>query len=178
MLVWGRVHDGELILEPAFLVRARPHLPLSGGAVRVEARDRDGRRVFDLSFDLPTIADHPQPDEGAFAWTVPMSADEASAVYEVEARSATSHSLQRSRSQDVGAPSRRLPYFVERLGPDELRLQWDATLHPVILVRDGRTGEVLSFARGGDMRLRSGATELQLQLSDGVRTEVQTSVLR
>ncbi len=178
ILVWGRVHDGELILEPAFLVQARPHLPLRRGDLRIDARDEAGRTLFDLSFELPRLADHPNLEEGAFAWTVPVTAAQAAALYEVEARSPRSRALQRSRNRDVGRSARRLPYSIERQGHNELRLQWDPTLHPVIIVRDPRSGEVLSFARGGDMTLRSGLTEVQLELSDGTRTEVQRATLR
>jgi Metallo-peptidase family M12B Reprolysin-like len=178
ILVWGRVHDGELILEPAFLVQARPHLPSRRGDYRVDARDVSGGRLFDLSFDLPPVADHPNGQEGAFAWTVPVTARQASALYELEARGPQSRAVQRSRNQDIGGPARRAPYFLERVSSNELHLEWDASVHPVVIVRDPATREVLSFARGGSMKVRSRLSEVQLELSDGARTEVQRATLR
>jgi hypothetical protein len=38
------------------------------------------------------------------------------------------------------------------------------------MVRDAATGEVLSFARGGSVVLHTPAAELELVLSDGVRS--------
>ncbi|HEX8243416.1 MAG TPA: hypothetical protein VF541_07975 [Longimicrobium sp.] len=38
------------------------------------------------------------------------------------------------------------------------------------MVRDPRTGQVLSFARGGAAQVRTDAPELELLFSDGVRT--------
>ncbi len=38
------------------------------------------------------------------------------------------------------------------------------------LIRDGRTGEILSFARGGNAQIRTGAADLEVILSDGVRS--------
>jgi hypothetical protein len=41
----------------------------------------------------------------------------------------------------------------------------------MIMVRDPETGEVLSFARGGDVRIWTGKGELDLVASDGVRSQ-------
>jgi hypothetical protein len=41
------------------------------------------------------------------------------------------------------------------------------------MVRDPETGEVLSFARGGDVRLATPKDEVELLLSDGVRSRVK-----
>jgi hypothetical protein len=40
----------------------------------------------------------------------------------------------------------------------------------MVLVRDSRTGAVLSFARGGEVTVPVSGTELELVLSDGVRS--------
>jgi hypothetical protein len=40
----------------------------------------------------------------------------------------------------------------------------------MIMVRDAETGEVLSFARGGDVELSTDKGRLDLLMSDGVRS--------
>jgi hypothetical protein len=49
-------------------------------------------------------------------------------------------------------------------------LQWNAAAHPVVMVRDAATGQVLSFARGGSVRLPATATRLDATFSDGTRS--------
>jgi hypothetical protein len=49
-------------------------------------------------------------------------------------------------------------------------LQWDAAAHPMIMVRDPDTGEVLSFARGGNARVWTGKGAVDLEVSNGVQS--------
>jgi len=51
-----------------------------------------------------------------------------------------------------------------------VRLQWGATVARMALIRDGRTGEILSFARGSSAQIRTGAADLEVTLSDGIRS--------
>jgi len=51
-----------------------------------------------------------------------------------------------------------------------VRVQWGTTAARMALIRDGRTGEILSFARGGNAQIRTGAADLEVTLSDGVRS--------
>ena len=46
-------------------------------------------------------------------------------------------------------------------------LRWDPAAHPMIMVRDTRTGEVLSFARGGNVMVPARG-DVELVTSDGV----------
>jgi hypothetical protein len=43
-------------------------------------------------------------------------------------------------------------------------------MFPMVLIRDPGTGDVLSFARGGQIRLEVRSTEVELVFSDGVRS--------
>ncbi|MBK7922501.1 MAG: hypothetical protein IPJ95_02580 [Gemmatimonadetes bacterium] len=45
-------------------------------------------------------------------------------------------------------------------------------------MRDARTGEVLSFARGGRARLPDAGHGVRVELSDGVRTLPQVTIVR
>jgi hypothetical protein len=49
-------------------------------------------------------------------------------------------------------------------------LQWNAAVHPMVMVRDARSGEVLSFARGGSVTVPGTGADLELVASDGVRS--------
>jgi hypothetical protein len=51
-----------------------------------------------------------------------------------------------------------------------IALRWDASKAPMIMVRDAVTGDVLSFARGGNVELASSRDELSLAVSDRVRS--------
>ena len=69
--------------------------------------------------------------------------------------------------------------MLEALAASEVRMRWDASGFPLAVVRDPRTGEVLAFGRGGTALLRSDATELELIVSDGIRsTRQRVSVQR
>ena len=46
-----------------------------------------------------------------------------------------------------------------------ISLQWDAAAHPMIMVRDPDTGEVLSFAR-----VLTGKNAVDLEVSNGVQS--------
>ena len=70
-------------------------------------------------------------------------------------------------SAGVRQPAARVE--ATRLGGGRVGLRWDASAHPMLMVRDPVTGEVLSFARGGRSEVVTDRGELDLQLSTGVR---------
>ena len=51
-------------------------------------------------------------------------------------------------------------------------IHWDAATHPVVMLRDTKTGEVRGFLRGGDATIEDVPENLELQLSDGVKSSV------
>jgi len=51
-------------------------------------------------------------------------------------------------------------------------IHWDAIAHPVVMVRDAKTGEVRGFLRGGDVMIEDVPENLEIQLSDGVRSSI------
>jgi hypothetical protein len=56
------------------------------------------------------------------------------------------------------------------VGGSTVEVTWDAVAFPMALVRDPETGEVLSFARGGSVRIQAPAGALDLAFSDGIRS--------
>jgi len=169
LLVWGRIENGRPVLEPALQIVARPHLPKTRGPYLLEGTTGDGSRLFSFSFDAPQSADDRQSSRH-FAFAIPLDAAGFDRLQNVRLSSGAA----------VAATVSRPLAQTRKVGPDDIavlpdadgvRLRWNAAAHPVILVRDPDTGEVLSFARGGDARVRTGKSTVDLNMSDGVRSQ-------
>jgi hypothetical protein len=169
IIVWGRVQNGQLVLEPAFQVVTRPSLPRKSGPYALEATAADGTRLFSLSFDANQVADK-QNGSRPFAFAVPVDPALASRLttLRLTGPGAQVAAVAQSRS-DIkrGVPAQAVT--AKREG-EAVTLQWDAGAHPMIVVRDPDTGEVLSMARDGSARVLTGKAELDLEVSDGVRS--------
>jgi hypothetical protein len=169
LLVWGRIVEGRAVLEPAFRVvsHAEPRRP---GPYAVEGTAADGSRVFAVTFDAPEIADHPRAGR-LFAFTVPMGDADAARLEQL-----------RLTGPGIGMAAVARPAAALRTGPATparmeataagVSLQWNAAAHPMVMVRDARSGQVLSFARGGSVTLPAPGGGLELVASDGVRSRV------
>jgi hypothetical protein len=164
LLVWGRIEDGEPVLEPAFQVVTRPNLPAHGGAYSVEGRDAAGGRLFHLSFTPQTVADDPHGGQH-FAFAVPLQPDRAARLdairLSVPGRAAV------SLRATTGAAT-ALDVRTARSAPGRVSVRWDPVAHPMVMVRDPATGQVLSFARGGAAEIATDRSDLEVQLSNGI----------
>jgi hypothetical protein len=71
--------------------------------------------------------------------------------------------------QALAAPAPADVRLEARAG-NRVRITWDATRHPIVMVRDAQTGDVLSIGRGGAVELPAGLPSglLQVLRSDGV----------
>ena len=167
LLIWGRVVDGRPILEPAFEVVTRPSLPSRPGPYTVSATAADGSRLLNLSFDVAEaegLSGH-----GHFAFAVPLDPARASRLVTMRLDGPTgTASLQTLAQLRAGPVSETI---VARREGENVSLHWNAAAHPMIVVRDPDTGEVLSFARGGTALVRTDKGELDLDVSDGVRSQ-------
>jgi hypothetical protein len=171
LLVWGYIVNGQPVLEPAFQVTTRPSLPAAPGPYSIEATASDGSRIFALSFDAKPLADDPQ-DSRHFAFAVPL--DQAHAAQVTNLRLLGPGVRVAAMSQSVARVQRRAvtdSVIARREASGQLRLQWNAATHPMVMVRDPDTGEVLAFARGGDARIWTGKSEVDLEVSDGVQSQ-------
>ena len=171
LLVWGRVERGQLVLEPAFALVARPALPIESGPYRIEGTARDGRRLFSYAFAGEKPADADDPTARHFAFAIPMdeaTQDELTSI-RLSGPGASPTVMQASLAPGgVSAAINALDVTATPSGA--VRVQWDATAARMALIRDGRTGEILSFARGGNAQIRTRAADLEVILSDGVRS--------
>jgi hypothetical protein len=163
LLVWGRIESGRVVLEPAFRVTTRPHLPNRPGPYRLEGRAADGSRVFGFDFAPLEVADDPN-GAAHFSFVVPLRDDRA-------ARLASLH-LDGAGVRASAAQASSEPTAVEVTpgSGGRVRLRWDATRAPMIMVRDPLSGDVLSFARGGSAEVAADGDELALTVSDRVRS--------
>jgi hypothetical protein len=180
LLVWGRVHNGDVHLEPAFEVAAPLLLPDRPGDYSLTGRDHSGRVLFAYSFDPAPVAHGPTGVSG-FAFAVPIGFPiESLAAITVVGRGAAAEMRSRLGPSDrlalralVGSGESAV-----RRAADEVEVRWDATTHDAALITDARTGTVLGFARGGLARLRTAALELELRMSDGVGGVVRQVTVR
>jgi hypothetical protein len=169
LLIWGRIVNGRPVLEPAFEIVTRPSLPGGPGPYSVSANGADGSRLFRLSFDVAAGEDNPAGN-GHFAFAVPLDQASASRLgsLRLEGPTGTAGSSPTMAQLKTGPVSQSI---VARREGANVSLRWNAAVHPMILVRDPDTGEVLSFARGGRALVRTAKGELDLDVSNGVRSQ-------
>ncbi len=174
LLIWGRIINGAVVLEPALLVRAPARLPAVTGRHHVEGFDAAGGSIFSLSFAGDLVSDLPSGDERHFAFVVPLSRAEQGRIASIRL---TGNGLTTMR-----VPARTLGAWGQgqqaggsgaavsgtRAGPD-VTLRWNP-VYPMALVRDARSGAILSFARGGMVRIPADSGVLSVEVSDGVVT--------
>jgi len=160
LLVWGRVERDSLVLEPAFRITTRPSLPQASGPYRVEGRAADGSVLFHLDFAPPEVADAPGAPR-PFAFAVPLSAGRADRLAALTLQG-------EGRSATATTSTQRATVDVSRGPAGRVRLRWDPTRASVVLVRDPATGQVISFARGGQADLVTARRDLALSVADRV----------
>lgn len=177
LLVWGHIRDGELVLEPSFQVHTRPSLPRRPGPYTVEARADDGTALFNFPFTPSEIADA-RGSHQSFVFAIPLPEAQAARLGSLRLTGQGREAL-RSRAQAAGSgPRLRVaptdaPAQASRVAGGKVGVRWDAATHPMVMVRDAATGEVLSFARNGSVDVASHQREVELVLSDGVRSRVE-----
>lgn len=166
LLIWGRIENGRPVLEPAFELLTRPSLPREPGPYTVEGIASDGSRVFHLSFDATAVADGARSAKH-FAFAVPLRSAPSARLGRLRLSGPTG-TADLVRVEAAADPTAAARPMQARRSFRGARLSWDASRHPVIMVRDPDTGEVLSFARGGEAELVTGRAALDLIVSDGV----------
>ena len=173
LLVWGRIINGEPVLEPVFEVSARPNIT-AVGAHRISAVGTDGRELFSVNFDGERIADVPG-DQQTFSLIVPKSMLRGRDLGSIRLTTRTGRTATNVQSIDVASAS---GMTMTRVSPRAMRLRWDASRFPVVMVRNPRTGNILSFARGGDATIHTEQDELEMNYSNRVRSIRELKRLR
>ena len=171
LLVWGRMGPSGIVLEPAFEIDAPPSLPERAGRYSVQAVDGEGRDVFSISFDGAEV-DH-APGERNFAYVVPLPAN--GQISELRLRDGQSVMARRPRTTlaNAAVPGALASTRLRSLSPARSRLEWDANIYPIAMVRDPSTHEVLGFLRGGAGELGGQRAAVDVLFSNGVSSIMQ-----
>ena len=177
LLIWGHIRDGEMVLEPAFQVNTSPSLPSRAGPYSLLAAAEDGTTLFSLSFAPKEIADLPSGQKN-FVFAVPLSNARARQLATLRLRGGGRETVRRAQPAAVAAAQsgtgiKPLMTEVRRSSGGGMGVRWDAGSYPMVMVRDAQTGEVLSFGRGGSVEIPGSRREVDLVLSDGVKSSVR-----
>ena len=160
LLIWGRITPGGVVLEPAFRVPASGGNAAAPGDNQLDLIGSNGTVLRSIRFGATPISE--SGEERQFAFVVPGGV-ELDAVTALRVRA-------EGRSETRAALAGGDPEVsVARVDANRLSLRWNAGRYPMVLVRDGTTGRILSFARGGDVMLWSTGQNVDLQFSSGVR---------
>jgi hypothetical protein len=170
LLVWGRIENGNVILEPAFKVKATGVAPQPGPYVW-QAQDALGEVLMTLPFDAPEVADLPDTDMRMFSFLVPMDANTISKIASIHL-SKDGRELARTVAAAPALIARAQTQAREQFLPHhQMQLSWDAGQSPVVMLRDGVTGEVRGFLRGGSGTIVDAPDDLEVQFSDGIHSQ-------
>jgi hypothetical protein len=172
LVVWGRVENGELILEPAFSATTRPVLPSRPGAYRIEGRTAAGRVLFSYAFEGERPADVPDLTARSFAFAIPLDDSATSLLARIVLTSVSGARTERSVSTTRGAA--RFDATRDATGTMQFRL--DDPNVPLAVVRDRATQRILAFVRPGrpPVRVYTRAEEFDVQFSNGVRSTARS----
>jgi len=147
--------------------------PEGHGAYRIEGLDATGAAVFSIAFEGHAIADARRAAR-SFAFTIPLSSFDPARLSALRlagpggSAEVLGGRLAESLRSGAVAPSAKLS--AGRAASGRTQLSWDGATYPMALIRDARTGQVLSFARGGRAEVASTGAQLEVVLSDGVRS--------
>jgi len=170
LMIAGRVKDGQVLLDSSFRVHAVPLAPEPGDYI-LQLHDASGKALLEQSFGTAEVADLPSGDEQHFAFTVPCSDElERSLVGLRVMHQGRVQAVRRSSFAEGAAVVVRDP-VATRMAKGRSHLSWDPVVHPKVMVRDPRSGEVIAFAEGGYLDLPTDAPELEVTFSDGVRSQ-------
>jgi hypothetical protein len=175
LLVWGTVRDGEVTLEPAVELVARARMPETAGPYRIEAADASGATLYGVSFAAAEVADVEGGDRH-FAFAIPrrmLPMDRVASIRLVANGRRATVSRAAAPAAGIAPVAPRFSLAAPAGGGRGVSVAWDAARAPLVVVRDARTGDILSLARGGRADVRTDAPEVELLFSDGVRTSTQ-----
>ena len=164
LLVWGRIESGRLVLEPGIEVDAPASLPTRSGPHRVEGFGANGETLFSFSFAGDRVADTRDPNDQSFAFVVPMSQLRGVALNRIRLAALGRQAEQRGTGGGGAVPA------VQRTAPGRVRVTWNPSTARLAMIRDGRTGQILSFDRRGAIDLRTTSDDIEVTLSDGVKS--------
>lgn len=182
LLVWGTMNgNGRITLEPSFFVpgAAPSDEPFEAADVmlRVEALDANGQVLASRIAPAPR-ADHDADGSRAFAVMLPLSEaqhERLATVRAVDVRAPVGGAVRRRDRVDAAIDATRPlgdALRATRSGSARARITWSDARVAGALVRDAGTRRVLSIMRAGGGEVTDARGELEVVLSDGVRSRI------
>lgn len=171
LVVWGSVQGDSITLNPTFVTNTFVQVPSGRGSVTVEGVREDGSVAFSQAVE-PGEIDH-APGVRHFIFTVPVSHSDNESLASIRASGrGRSVILQRSASTDghLSLRTAATQATFRRATSGRGILTLPATVRGA-LVRSTSTGAVLAVSRVGSVTLDPRHEEVDVVLSDGVRSE-------
>lgn len=166
LLIWGRIENGQPILEPAFEVFAPASLPESAGPNRLQAFGALGEPLVDIAFEGERVADASDSTLRHFAFVVPLDLMRGAQPSRLRLSAGGNPVERRATSRSSVHQSA----IAQRAGPESIRVRWTDPDIQGVMVRNRRTGEILTFARNGEGLVSSTSSDIELTVSDGVQS--------
>lgn len=178
LLVWGRVVNGQIQLEPAFRVNAPVSTSPGAASHRLELLDADGTTLLDSPIDAQRVDHATASDERQFAVIVPWSSTLEARLASIRVRdarsplSAVARKSARMMSPGTGGTpiAPQLQAQVDRTTDGRARVTWNSSAYPMAMVRDASTGALMGFVRRSGDAVVTGGRAVEVVFSDGVRT--------
>lgn len=184
LLVWGTITNGRVHVEPAFRLDGAGvdhEMPLgTDRAVRIDVLDANGRVLATTLVAAPPI-DHAEQDVRSFAATLRLTPEEHDAIARVRVQDVRSPLSTGTRQRSVAAAvaaaqtaaQAAASPSVARAGANQLRVEWDTQRYPRAMVRNPATGRILSFLSETGSAVAWSGGDIEIRLSDGVRTRTE-----
>ncbi len=172
LLVWGRIENGNVILEPAFKVRNTGAAP-EPGPYTWQAKDALGQVLMTVPFDAAEVADLPNTQLRMFSFLVPISSDTMTKIQSVSLLK-EGKELIRKTAPAVPALAARAVVRPQFLPNRRMQFTWDAAQSPMVMLRDANTGEVRGFLSGGSATADDIPDNVEVVFSDGIHSEAVT----
>jgi hypothetical protein len=175
VLVRGWIGAGTVGLEPVMVTDAAPRsAELREGPYRLRGFDDQGAVVFDFRFGDEELSRVENRPEREFMLVAPVGAGGSAGLAAVLLEAGRGLELERNARMTAGELREALEdpeaLRLEALEDGALRIRWDAGRFELLQVRDPASGEILALARHGDVVITSAAAELELALTEGVRS--------
>ncbi len=171
LLVWGRVVDGAIRLEPAFRVRARASARPTAASHRLTLLDANDAPLLELPLETARVDHVTRHEELQFAVVVPWSATLQARLAAIRVQDVRLPMRMAVRARSAQARRTEAPAAHAAAVGDHLRLSWDASVYPMVMVQDSASGQLMGFVRRpGDM-VKTDGRAVRLVYSDGVRSE-------
>lgn len=171
LLVWGRIENDSITLEPAFRVPLKGTIRSDPGPYTWEAIDGVGRVVARRTFAGIQVEHDSESSASVFSFIVPI---DQSALDEVRTVRVLKDEKQLA---SVTRPEARLRSLQpessvtsKSLANDAVALSWDVDRVSMLMLRDPETGEVLGFLRRPG-EVRNLPADVEVHLSDGIESQ-------